>query len=164
MRRAVARYLSTSRFDPALAEDAVSAVVKRLLERGVSTSVGDNWEPYLIKAAVNAAKDIIKTTARRPDQVQAAGDVSDCFADTADDTSMEEDVMVAIDNERKVKPVLAAIDKLPHQQRRAVRGRLLEDKKNVDLAGELGVSAPYVSQLYSAGIRTVAATVAEGTP
>lgn len=162
MRRAAVRYLRDRHFDVASAEDAVSTVVKRLLECGVPADVND-WEGYLIRAAINAAKDIIKMSARRRDQLTTTGDLAEACAELTDD-SMEEVVVAAIDNQRAFTRVCALLDTLPAQQCRAVRGRLLEGKQNTELARELEVSSQYVSQLYSAGMRALVAGLTGDMP
>ncbi len=162
MYRNAARYLRDRGVDIAFASDAVSVVFKRLLQSGVPTA--REWEAYLVRAAINAAKDEVKKASRRPDKPLPTGDVSVVFAAEAEEVEMEDEVIAAIDAERMLKRVLAALDELPEPRRRAVRGRVLEGKTNVQLASELAVTPPYISQLYEAGVRDLTALLGAPDP
>jgi RNA polymerase sigma-70 factor (ECF subfamily) len=161
MHRATAAYLRALRVEVTVADDAVANVIRRLLEHGLPRDVADgNWEAYLVRAAINAAKDEIKKGARRVDQLAGAGDVSVVFEHEADPVSMEEQVVAAIDTHRLIARVREAIAGLPPAQQRAVIGTFLHGRTNNQVAADLGVSAARVSQLKSAGIRTLGQTLA----
>jgi len=165
MRRAAAAYLRSRGAALTVADDAVAEVVRRLLQNGVPTDVADDkWEAYLVRAALNAAKDEIKKVIRRPDKPDIADDVSVARAGQADPGSMDEDVAEAIDRERALHRVRQAMRKLPSAQYAAVAGRHLHGRTNGDIATDLGVTDGRVSQLYTAGIRTLATLLANETP
>lgn len=155
MRRAAAGYLRAHSLDTTYAEDAVSEVIRRLLTRMPEDVTGDAWEPYLIRAAVNAAKDQLKAVMRRNDRVGRTGDISETYAEQVSEQDLEDEVTTAVHNARMCEHVLKAIDTLPEGQRRAVGGRLLHRRTNVDLAEEDGTTSQNVSQAYTAGLRRI---------
>lgn len=57
-----AAYRLTGRADDA--EDVLQTVFSRLLARPTAVDLGDDWAPYLHRAAVNAAIDVLRARAR----------------------------------------------------------------------------------------------------
>jgi RNA polymerase sigma factor (sigma-70 family) len=165
MYRTAAAYLRSRGVALTVADDAVAEVVRRLLQNGVSADLADDdWEAYLVRAALNAAKDEIKKMTRRPDKVDVADDMRLTRAGLADSRDVEEEVMEAVDRERALRRVHSALKRLPSLQHSVVVGRHLHGRTNADIAADLGVTAGRVSQLYTAGIRALAALLASESP
>lgn len=165
MRRAAAAYLRARNMDIAMADDAVSEVVRRLLQRGIPGDVPhDRWQAYLVRAAINAAKDEVKKASRRPDHPDLANDVREERASTPDPTDLENAVTAAVDAERAIQRVRPALLRLPLAQHQVVVGRHIHGQTNDELASTLGVSSARISQLHSAGIRALAVILAGDPP
>jgi RNA polymerase sigma factor (sigma-70 family) len=165
MRRVAAAYFRARGIDPRVADDAVGEVFRRLLQSGVPSNVPDDmWEAYLVRSAINAAKDEIKMLVRRRDRVDPSGDISDTRVNVADDSSLEDDITDAVERVRIVKLVRAEVDLLPDIQRRVVAGRHFDGRTNEQLATQMGVSAGRISQIHTEGIRTLAGVLAGETP
>jgi RNA polymerase sigma-70 factor (ECF subfamily) len=162
MRRAAAAYLRTRGTDPKLADDAVGEVVRRLQQSGPPANVpADKWEAYLVRAAINAAKDQIKSISRRPDQLDRMDDIGVTYADEPDPTNVEDEVLDALQREQAVRRVRSALNALPSTQQTVVAGRHLKGRTNQDLASELGVTEARISQIHKQGVRALAEYLVE---
>lgn len=167
MYRRAASYLRDHGVDPSCADDVVSTVMTRLARR-MPTNVGpDDWEAYLIAAALNGARDEVKAAARRrdhPDRFDPhdrddADGPSDgpgepqprTRAELIDATELDEEIAHALDQERLLTQVRAAIAELPHDQQAVIRLHL-QGRTGVQTAAELRLSAGRISQLKTAAI------------
>ena len=159
MHRAARRYLVSRGADPDLANDAVNTVITRILANAPSGV--DDWRAYLVRGVLNAAKDMIKKM-NRSDQPARNDDVRETIAGEIEAPDAEEELMTALRDEQQLDLVLTAIEELPESQRRAVRGRLVEARSNVDIAPDLGVTPQQVSNLYYAGIRAITRAIPAG--
>jgi RNA polymerase sigma factor (sigma-70 family) len=165
MRRAAAAYLRARGIDAKVADDAVGEVFRRLLQSGVPANVADDkWEAYLVRSATNAAIDEIKKLSRRVDRVDQAGDISETRADQADESTLEDAVIEAVERVRIVDLVRAKVDLLPDAQRRVVAGRHFDGRSNEELATQIGVTSGRISQIHGEGIRRLAGLLAGETP
>lgn len=166
MYRRAAAYLRDHGVDPCRADDAVNTVMARLLGRDPTTPDPDNWEAFLMRAVLNAARDEVGTAANRRERLDP---FDEARADDADDGRAADArdprrgrgrrpdpvgdlVAHAIDQERQLAEVHRIVDTLPLDQQAVIHQVLLGGRSGRLVAAELGVNESRVSQLKKAAV------------
>lgn len=115
-----------------------------------------NWESYLVRATSNRVSDhLTAAEARRAFPVGTGADDQADLLDTAAPDDVEDQAIRALRSEQlrhRIREILAG---LPDGERRVLKARLFEEKTNIEVAAQLGVSQARASQLWRSGFGTL---------
>jgi RNA polymerase sigma-70 factor (ECF subfamily) len=135
---------------PDLANDAVNSAMVSLMENPPSDV--KNWEALLVSTAKRRALDMVRSPA-----IARANELKD---DYRDDHSADEDAIVRrLDAVARAK---VAISKFNDQEHYVLNEYLVHQRDRSDVAGDLSVSPPRVSQIATKIQRVLRAALEEG--
>ncbi len=123
--------------------DVVHDAFEEVLKGNVPDEVRD-WKAFLITVVKRRALDRVKSAA-----VRKAGPSldADTLVPVASD-DLAEAVAAELDAERRAQQVREALAVLDARQRKVVEAFVFEERKQADIAAELGVNRSRVSQLF----------------
>lgn len=108
-----------------------------------------NWEALLVSTAKRRALDRLKSAAVRHSggELEEAHDRSELGGDLADD------VASAVDSQRRASLAWDSLSVLDERHRKAVWDTVALERRRSDVAAELGVTPPRVSQMVTAALK-----------
>jgi RNA polymerase sigma factor (sigma-70 family) len=153
LRVAASRFRLAGR-DPDQAQDVVNQVFVEVMSNPPATV--SNWESYLVRATSNRVSDhLTAAEARRAFPTGTGADDQADLLDTPAPDDVEDQAIRALRSEQlrhRIREVLAG---LPDGERRVLKARLFEEKTNIEVAAQLGVSQARASQLWRSGFGTL---------
>lgn len=132
------------------ASEAGDAVQDAIVSILVSPPINvENWEALLVSTAKRRALDRLKSAAVRHSggELGEAHDRAELGGDLADD------VASAVDSQRRASLAWESLSVLDERHRKAVWDTVALEKPRSDVAAELGVTPPRVSQLVTAALK-----------
>lgn len=126
--------------------DVVQDVVVGLLSKPPSDV--RNWEAYLVRAVKNKVKDRLKSAAAQHD----GGSVEDVQYESSDGTDIEADVVEELDRQACAATAWDCLAVLDQTERKVVWEIECLERPRKEVADELGVSGPRVTQIKNQGL------------
>jgi RNA polymerase sigma factor (sigma-70 family) len=146
-----------------LREDLISVALRAIHYAHVTYEPGRgaSLETYMVRCAQRAMLDFLRTEQRQTGRWDSGDAPRNADTDeTLFDGLAAQDAESDPERMFLLQQVKYAVEELPERQRECIQQRYYEGRENAEIADNLGISRPRVTQLIQAGLRLLRARLA----